>query len=49
MRASESENGLLLRQYTAREGRVEDVPGCEALTVDVDEMWREVERLNGEV
>jgi Uma2 family endonuclease len=31
---------------TASEGRIEDVPGCQGLTIDVDEIWREVERLD---
>jgi Uma2 family endonuclease len=31
------------------EGRIERVPGCEGLAIDVDALWREVDRLQPEV
>ena len=41
-------DGRYVHAVTASEGRIEDIPGCEGLAVDVDEIWREVERLDGE-
>jgi Uma2 family endonuclease len=32
---------------TASEGRLEEIPGCKGLVVDVSEIWREVDRLGG--
>jgi Uma2 family endonuclease len=32
----------------ATEGRIESVPGCEGLALDVDALWAELDRLGGE-
>lgn len=39
------EDGRYVRARAAIAGRVEDVPGCEGLVVDLDALWAEVDRL----
>jgi hypothetical protein len=34
-----------VRACSATSGKVERVPGCEGLVVDLDALWREVDRL----
>jgi Uma2 family endonuclease len=33
------------RALAATGGRLTEVPGCPGLTIDVDELWRELDRL----
>ncbi len=39
------EGGLYRRALGASAGRVETVPGCEGLTLDLDELWTELDAL----
>jgi Uma2 family endonuclease len=38
-------DGRYVRACSATSGKVERVPGCEGLVVDLDALWREVDRL----
>jgi hypothetical protein len=38
-------DGRYARACSATEGKVERVPGCEGLVVDLDALWDEVRRL----
>jgi Uma2 family endonuclease len=40
-------DGRYVRARSALSGRVLDVPGCDGLTVDLDALWAEVDRLLG--
>jgi Uma2 family endonuclease len=40
-------NGRYARACAVTEGRVDVVPGCERLTIDVDALWAQVDRLIG--
>jgi Uma2 family endonuclease len=44
----ELRDGIYARIVGADGGRVERVPGCEGLTVDLDALWAEVDRLAAE-
>lgn len=41
-------DGRYVHVLGATEGRLPQVPGCPALSIDLDELWREIERLGPE-
>jgi Uma2 family endonuclease len=41
-------DGRYARTLAATEGRVTDVPGCPQLAIDLDELWRELDRLSAD-
>jgi Uma2 family endonuclease len=43
-----TESGHFMDVLGATEGRVENVPGCDGLTLDLDGLWAEIERLDPE-
>ncbi len=40
-------DGLYKHAASASEGKIDPVPGCEGLTLDVDALWAEVDQLEG--
>jgi Uma2 family endonuclease len=42
----ELHEGRFARALAATSGSLRDIPGCAGLTVDLDELWRELARLN---
>lgn len=38
-------DGRYVHALDATEGLIENVPGCEGLTLDLDALWRELDRL----
>jgi len=40
------EGGLYRRALGASAGKVESVPGCPSLTLDLDELWSELDALD---
>lgn len=40
-------DGRYVHAASASEGRMEQVPGCQELDLDLDELWREVDALEG--
>ena len=38
-------NGRYARATRATEGRMEPIPGCDGLTIDLDDLWNEISRL----
>lgn len=42
------QNGQYTHAVVATEGVVEPVPGCEGLTLDIDALWRQLDRLMSE-
>ena len=40
--------GLYLHRLGATDGTVEEVPGCQGLSLDLDELWSEIDRLEPE-
>jgi len=38
-------SGRYARATRATEGRMESIPGCEGLTIDLDNLWNEISRL----
>ncbi len=41
-------DGRYTLAVSVAEGKVEQVPGCEGLVIDVDALWSEVDRMGGE-
>lgn len=41
-------DGRYAHAVTATEGRIDPVPGCPGLVVDLDELWREVDRVTAQ-
>jgi hypothetical protein len=39
-----SEDGRYLHVLGASEGRLLQIPGCAGLTLDLDELWRQIDR-----
>ena len=42
------DDGRYVRALGAAQGRIETVPGCDRLVLDVDELWREADSLDDE-
>lgn len=40
-------SGRYLHALAASNGRLEQIPGCEGLTLDLDELWAAIDRLEG--
>jgi Uma2 family endonuclease len=40
------QSGRWVRMLAAVEGRIDNVPGCEGLTVNLDDLWSELRRLS---